>query len=102
MIGFKLRIINLHFLISMIGILTKAKIRLSCMADYLEYQQKIKNLFCYENKVFLIHSFAASSNNNESKIPQRSCCFLLKKTKKAEMGNPKRIKCSVYLEGIKK
>ena len=44
-IGFQLKIIILHFLISIIGTQTKVKIRLYSATDYLEYRQKIENIF---------------------------------------------------------
>ena len=68
---------------------TNVKNRISCSTDYLEYRQKIKNVFRYENKFFVIHSLVFSSNKRKGKSLREVVLFILKKAKKGEMGNPK-------------
>ena len=46
-----------------------------------------------------IHSLFLQSKEKEKPL---EFFFILKETKKREMRNPKRRKCSAYLEGIKK
>ena len=58
-----------------------AKMRLCSSTDYLEYQQKIKNVFRYENKVFVAHSLAFSSNKRKGNSLKRHLKKKLKKVK---------------------
>ena len=55
--------------------------RLCSSTDYLEYQQKIKNVFRYENKVFVAHSLAFSSNKRKGNSLKRHLKKKLKKVK---------------------
>ena len=51
-----------------------------------------------QNKVFVIHSLDFSLNKKEKEITQKSHFFLMRRTNKGEMGNPKRRKSCVILE----
>ena len=88
---------------SFTGTQTKVNIRLFSSTEYLEYQQKIKNVFHYENKVFCYPFTRFFFKQMERVIPRRSCYFLFKKNQnwKGRTGDPKRRKCSAYLERIK-
>ena len=114
MVALQLKIIDLHFLISITETQTKVKIRLSSSTDFLEYRQKIKNVFRYENKVIVTLSLGFSSSKRKGKRLREVVNFYLKpfrevinfylkkETKKSEMGNPKRRKYCAYLERIQK
>ena len=69
---------------SFTGTHTKVKIRLFSSTEYLEYQQKIKNVFRYENKVFCYPFTRFFFKQIERVIPRRSCSFLFKKNKQTE------------------
>ena len=70
---------NLLFLILISGTETKVKIKLTRSSDYLEYQQKRKNVFCYESKVYVTHSLVFSSNKRKGKSLREVVLFYLKK-----------------------
>ena len=103
MIGFYLKIINLHFLISIIGTQTKVKIRLYSATDYLEYRQKIENIFLLREPS-LCYPFTRFFSKQKRKGNSLEK-FLFRKMTKVKWvfqnGKPRR-KCSVYLERIKK
>ena len=94
-----MKIINLHFLISVTGTQTKVKIRLSSSTDYLEYRQKIKNVFRHENKAFVTHSLGFSSNKRKGKSLREFVPFYLNKLKKVKWETPKEQNVVPILKG---
>ena len=71
---------------------SKVKIRLSSSTDYLEYRQKIKNVFRYKSKVFVTHSLAFSSSKRKGKPLREVVLFYLKKKLKKNNGKPQKKK----------